>query len=164
MSNIRTVALGAVLVLGITGIAGAQDQKRQDGAGRGMRERGGQHGQIMKDLNLTDAQKSRIKAVHEKYRPQLKALAEQNRTQLGATRGARSARDTSTAARAAFRQQREQIRQRSMALRNQERAEVRAVLTADQRTRWDAQAQARVKKVEGRRQNMKGRAGERRRR
>lgn len=162
MLKIRTAALGAVLVLGMTGIAGAQDQKRQDGADRGMRQRGGQHGQVMKDLNLSDAQKSRFKAIHEKYRPQLKALMEQNRTRLTAVRGARQKGDTSTAARAAFRQQREQFRQRVVALRGQERAEIRAVLTADQRTKWDAQAQTRVEKMEGRRQRSKGRTGQRR--
>jgi len=162
MSNIRTVAVAAVLVLGMAGAVGAQEQTRRDGTGRGMRQRGAQHGHMMKDLNLSDAQKSRIKAIQEKYRPQMEALADQNRNQFRALRDARQKGDTGTAARARAQQQREQFRQRVTALRGQQLAEVRAVLTTEQQAKYDARSKERRSKMEGRRGRMKEKRGQRR--
>ena len=103
MSKIRTAAVGAVLALGLAAFAGAQTPAKPDSGQHGMRDggprrgmmegkrhrgmRGGRgvgrqgvgHGRLMADLNLTDAQKTRIKAIHEKYQPQYKTLREQGR-------------------------------------------------------------------------------------
>ena len=162
MTNIRTVAMAAVLAMGMAGIAGAQDQMRREGPGRGMRHRGAQHGHMMKDLNLSDAQKARIKAIQEKYRPQMEALADQNRNQFRTLRNARQKGDTSAAARARAQQQREQFRQRVTTLRGQQLAEVRTVLTTEQQAKWDARSKERRSRMEGRRGGMKERRGQRR--
>ena len=146
MSRFRTAALGAVVVLGIAGVAGAQTQARQDGAGRHngrhgqMGQRGhrgmrggngmrGDHGKLMADLKLTDTQKNQIKAIHTKYEPQFKA-------------------------------QREDFRTRSMAIHQQEQNEVRGILTADQRSKWDAAQAQRKTKMDARQKQMKERGAQ----
>ena len=176
MSRIRTAAIGAVVVLGMAGVAGAQQtQIQKDSVGnrgrysqmgerhRGMRGmRGGKgmrgdHGKLMADLKLTDAQKNQIKAIHAKYEPQFKALRDQGKTQFGSIKEARQKGDTSAAARAKFKQQREAFRTRSLALRQQEQNEVRAILTADQRSKWDAAQAQRKAQMEARQKQMKER-------
>lgn len=169
MSRFRTAAIGAAVVLGMAGVAGAQQtQARPDSAGRwngrhgqmgqrGMRGMRGDHGKLMADLKLTDAQKNQIKAIHTKYEPQFKALRDQGKSQFGSMRDARQKGDTSAAARAQFKQQREAFRTRSMALRQQEQNEVRAILTADQRAKFDAAQTQRKAQMEARMKQMKDR-------
>jgi Spy/CpxP family protein refolding chaperone len=135
-----------------------------NGMRRGGMQRGamrGGEGRLMKDLNLTDAQKSKIKAIHTRYQPQYKALREQGKTQFQSLKSARQKGDTSAAARQKFQQQREQFRQRSVALRTQERNEIRGVLTADQRAKWDAAAKQREDRFKQRQERMKERRGAR---
>jgi len=156
----------------MAGLAGAQRQARPDSAGRWngrhgqMGERGKRmggregHGKFMSELKLTDAQKNQIKAIHTKYQPQFKALREQGKSQFGSMRDMRQKGDTSAATRARFQQQREQFRQRSMTIRQQEQNEVRAILTADQRTKWDAAQAQRKQRMEARMQGMKERGGQ----
>jgi len=179
MSKFRTAAISAAAVIGLAVFAGAQVPAKPDAGQRGV-DRGGRHGnmggmrrggmraerggrggegRLMKDLNLTDAQKSKIKAIHQKYQPQFKTLREQGRTQFESMRGARQKGDTSAAARQKFQQQREQFRQRSDAIRTQERNEIRAVLTADQRAKWDAAAKQREERFKQRQDRMKDRRG-----
>ena len=163
MLKIRTAALGAVVVLGMAVVAGAQNPARQDSAGRGMRHghmRGERHGESMSKLNLTDVQKTRLQAIHARYAPQMKQLHEEGKTQFAPMREARQKGDTSAATRARFQQQREQFRGRMMNIRQQEQAEVRGILTADQRTRWDAAQVQRKQRFEGRHKGMKGRRGQ----
>lgn len=178
MSRFRTAAIGAAVVLGMAGVAGAQQtQTRPDSAGRwngrhgqmgmrgmqGMRgEQGmrGDHGKLMADLKLTDAQKNQIKAIHAKYEPQFKALRDQGKSQFGSMRDARQKGDTSAAARAQFKQQREAFRTRSMTLRQQEQNEVRAILTADQRAKFDAAQAQRKAQMEARMKQMKDRGAQ----
>lgn len=113
------------------------------------------------ELNLTEAQRTRIQAIHQKYLPQLRTLQDQGTTQMRAMRDARQKGDTSAAARQRFQQQREQFRQRVTSLRQQEQNEVRGVLTAEQTAKWDAAAKQRKERVEGRRERMKQRRGAR---
>jgi Spy/CpxP family protein refolding chaperone len=182
MLKIRTAAMSAVAVIGLAVSAGAQaPAPKQDSAGRGMRHDGGRHGdmrgmhrkgmrggrgqmgrghgRLMADLNLTDAQKTRIKAIHEKYQPQFKTLREQGRTQFESLRDARQKGDTSAAARQRFQQQREQFRQRADAIRQQQQNEIRAVLTTEQRAKWDASAKQREERMKQRGERGKQRKG-----
>ena len=190
MSTIRTAAMGAVLTFGLAVFAGAQVPAKPDSAGRGMRDgqpqrgimdgqqhrrmhgrkggpvrrsmgRGHGRGQLISDLNLSDAQKTQIKTIHQKYQPQHKSLREQARSQFQPMRDARQKGDTSAAARQRFQAQREQFSQRVMSIRTQEQNDVRAVLTVDQRTKWDAAATSRKKQVEGRREKIMQRRGDR---
>jgi hypothetical protein len=48
-----------------------------------------------------------------------------------------------------------------MAIRTQEQSEIRGILTADQRAKWDAAATQRKQRLEGRREKMKQRRGDR---
>ena len=179
MSKIKTAALSAAAVIGLAVLAGAQTPAKPDAGNRGV-DRGGRHGQmngmrrggmrrergrfggeghLMKDLNLTDAQKSTIKAIHEKYQPQFKTLREQGRTQFESLRSTRQKGDTSAATRQRFQQQREQFRQRADALRQQEQNEIRAVLTAEQRAKWDAARKQREERMKQRVDRGKQRRG-----
>ena len=182
MLKFRTAALSAAAVLGFASFAAAQAPAQKDAGHRGMRgerhgqaegmRRGGmrgqrgefgrQRGEFVKDLNLTDAQKTRIKAIHEKYQPQMKKLREDARAQFGTMRDGRQKGDTSAAARDRFRAQREQLQTRVRALRQQEQNEVRAVLTAEQRTKWDAAQKKREEGMKKRNERMKDRRGGRR--
>src|SRR3984893_8867 len=70
MKVIRIATLAAALCAGITSAAAAQGtEPPQQGQGE-MRRGGGMGGQLLKDINLTDAQKAQVKAIREKYAPQ----------------------------------------------------------------------------------------------
>ena len=140
MNRIRTAAAAVAMLVGAATVAGAQaPTPRQGEAAKG---RPGAHGMMMGDLDLTNAQKEQIQAIHARYRVRFEQLREQSRPDVEAARAARQAGDTA-AARAAM------ICARAFgtqvaALRQQEQAEVRAVFTAEQRSRLDArQAQMR---------------------
>src|SRR5437016_11363748 len=82
MSTVRTLALGALLVVGVAGVSAAQSTTtpptRPDSGlyRRGARpdrpfrgDAGGREGfGFGRDLNLTDAQTAQIKAIRQKYR------------------------------------------------------------------------------------------------
>ena len=121
--------------------------------GRGMR--GGDFGRGMGQgfgarIELTDAQKTRVKSIHEKYQPQFKTLREQSATRMKAMRDARQKGDTSAAARQRFMQEREQFRTRATAIRQQQQNEIRGILTPEQRTRIDAAREAQAKQLDER--------------
>ncbi|HEY3258490.1 MAG TPA: Spy/CpxP family protein refolding chaperone [Gemmatimonadaceae bacterium] len=164
MSRINAAALGAALLIGFAGVAGAQatgtqppgakapndrrgpglEGRRGFGRGFGRGFARGFGGSLAKDLNLTDAQKAQIKTIHEKYRPQLEAIRSQLKPQVDNARALRATGDTA-GARAAFEKARVDIRQRMLTIRQQEQGEIRNILTPEQRTKFDA-AQAQRKK------------------
>ena len=167
MSRIRAVALGAALFLGIFGVAGiaaSQGQKQGQRPGFGMRHRGDFQGRMAKDLNLTDAQKTQIKTIHEKYRSQFKSIRSQVRPQAGTPGAMRLKRDSArvlrqkgdTAWRGGFRNISPELRQRMLTLRTQEQAEIRNVLTAEQRVKFDAAQAQRKQQMENRGQTGRG--------
>lgn len=168
MTRTNAAALGAALLVAFAGVAGAQapqTQKQgvkpqaeqrmrprfQRGFGRGRFGRGF-GGQFAKDLNLTDAQKAQIKTIHEKYRPQLEAIRTQFKSQLDNARALRQKGDTA-GARAAFQKTRADIQQRVKPIRQQELADVRNVLTAEQRAKFDARQAEFKKRMEERQKN-----------
>ena len=151
---------------GERGIRGGREMR-----GRGMREarvRGMRHGAMARgnarrdrfaELNLTEAQRTRIRAIHEKYQPQYRTLREQTQTQMRSLRPqAGQVRDTSTAARQRLMQQRQQIRSRFDAIRRQEQAEVRTVFTAEQRAKVDAARNERARRLEDRAKQLQDEA------
>ena len=144
----RNLALGALMLVGVAGISAAQSttapQNRPDSgsyrrgprAGGEFRGRRGSGRDFMADLNLTDAQKAQIKAIRQKYQPQNEALRAQAKPFMDAARAARQKGDT-----AAVRSNMEKVRQvmqGGQSVRAQETAEIRNVLTAEQRTKFDA--------------------------
>ncbi|MDQ3242173.1 MAG: Spy/CpxP family protein refolding chaperone [Gemmatimonadota bacterium] len=186
MSKFRAAALSAALIAGFAGSAEAQTQgtmpcegARVEGQGdrgprhrgmrragkdraqRGMRQRGARSGQLMRDLNLSAAQQTRLTQIREKYRPQYQTLREQNKTQRQSLRSTLQKGDTSSAVRARVRQQMEQFRTRAQAIRQQEHNEIRGLLTTEQRTKWDARTQQRKSRMDGQKQKMRQRRGAR---
>ena len=138
MSSVRTLALGALMIVGVAGVSAAQSAttppSRAPRSGQMQARRGG-GGEFGRDLKLTDAQKAQIKAIREKYKPQNEALRAQAKPFTDAARAAKQKGDT-----AAFRSNIEKAHQlmQGASFRAQEKAEIRAVLTPDQQAKFDA--------------------------
>jgi Spy/CpxP family protein refolding chaperone len=90
----------------------------------------------LRGVKPTDAQKAQIKAINEKYQPQFKSFRDAMKPAMDEAKAARQRGDTA-AARAAFAKT-ESTRTQAQALRAQESAEIRAVLTPDQQKTFDA--------------------------
>jgi Spy/CpxP family protein refolding chaperone len=139
MSSVRTLALGALMIVGVAGVSAAQSTTtpptRAQRSGEVQGRRGGGRG-FGADLNLTDAQKAQIKTIRAKYQPQNEALRTQAKPFMDAARAARQKGDTATA-RVQMEKAR-QVMQGGQTFRNQENAEIRAILTPDQQAKWDA--------------------------
>jgi Spy/CpxP family protein refolding chaperone len=141
----RSLALGAMMLVGVAGISAAQStttpqaRPRAGGEFRGTR---GPGRDFYADLNLTDAQKTQIKAIREKYKAQNEAARTQAKPFMDAARAARQKGDT-----VAFRSNIEKARQAGQSVRTQEMAEIRNVLTPDQRTKFDARQKEMAERV-----------------
>ncbi|MBA3645216.1 MAG: Spy/CpxP family protein refolding chaperone [Gemmatimonadaceae bacterium] len=127
MSALRNFALAAVAAAAFSGTAHAQHMDRGHDHGRAG-PMSAFHG-----LNLSEAQKTQIKAIHTRYEPQLRASRDQAKPFLEAARAARQKGDT-----AAVRANLEKARQLSSGIRQQEMSEVRAVFTPAQRAQADS--------------------------
>jgi Spy/CpxP family protein refolding chaperone len=123
MKVIRIATLVAVLCAGVTSVSAAQGSDQQgEMRGRGM------GGRILEGITMTDAQKAQQKAIREKYAPEMMKLR-------------KTAETTGTA-----------VDEAKMAqLRAGQMADLRAILTAEQRVVFDKNAA-----------EMKARMGERR--
>ena len=119
MKVIRIATLAAALCVGITSVAAAQGtEPPQQGQAQGeMRRGGGMGGMLLKDINLTDAQKAQVKTIREKYAPQQLEL----RKSVQAT-GAPPDEATRT---------------KMMDIQTKQTNEIRAILTADQQVAFD---------------------------
>src|SRR3954463_7709618 len=144
MRNFVSVALIGLTLAGTSAVAAAQSNAqpqagragvRAEGrarfdstraargdSGRGFGRREGREGMgargALQGIKLSDAQKTSLKDIHKKYGEQLKALRAQNK-------GKAAAQNADT--RAQF-----------QAITARERDEIKAVLTPDQRTQFDA--------------------------
>ncbi|HZD86111.1 MAG TPA: Spy/CpxP family protein refolding chaperone [Gemmatimonadaceae bacterium] len=131
MKVIRIATLAAALCVGITSAAAAQGtEPPQQGQGE-MRRGGGMGGLLLKDINLTDAQKAQVKAIREKYAP----LQLELRKSVQATG---SPPDEAT-------------RTKMIDLQSKQAAEIRAVLTADQQATFDKNLAEMKSQMESRR-------------
>lgn len=162
MQNIRTAIAAAMVLVGGAAIASAQQAQVQGQHGaRGQRASavGGRQGlgprrpggHLLRGITLSDAEKANLKNVHAKYAPQMKALREQMKAQVG-TAGETRQRGDSAARRAMFEKtapQREQIK----ALLEAEQKDLRAALTPENQVKFDAN----VKQFEQRVANRGGR-------
>ena len=155
------VVLGAAVALFAASEAIAQapaprdSARRQGEARRGDRPRGERGGirqaamrGLFRDIELTQAQRDQMKTVNEKYRPQFESIRESLKPDLKAAHDARQRGDT-VAARAAF--ERTKVgREKMQALMQQQRAEVRGLLTADQQKTFDSNVQQLKERMEKR--------------
>jgi Spy/CpxP family protein refolding chaperone len=131
MKVIRIATLAAALCVGITSAAAAQGtEPPQQGQGE-MRRGGGMGGLLLKDINLTDAQKAQVKAIREKYAP----LQLELRKSVQATGGPPD----------------EATRTKMIDLQSKQAAEIRAVLTADQQATFDKNLAEMKSQMESRR-------------
>jgi Spy/CpxP family protein refolding chaperone len=147
MRKSRVIGLAIVSLLTVGSMAQAQTaapeapQARQQ---RGGRDEGGR-GRLLRGIELSDAEKARVKEIHGKYRTETKALRESLRPAMQDMRAARQKND-SVALRAAW-DRSAGDRQKLQALTQRERAEIRTALSAEHQAQFDAN----VKQMEQRR-------------
>lgn len=158
MTKIASTILALALVAAAGSVAQAQHapadratverSRRSDSATKQMRGARQRHGDrqwrgkrpqgvnvALRGVELTEAQRTRITAIEQKYREQFKAIRDSAQPGPDVARDARQRRDTA-AARAAF--SRMQARRARMEqLMTQQRHEIRAVLTAEQQKTFD---------------------------
>ena len=159
------VVLGAAIALFAAGEATAQAPAQRDstrGQGelrRADRPRGnrpdmrqaGMRG-LLRGIDLTQAQRDQFKTINEKYRAQFQTLRESLQPEMKVAREAQQRGDTA-AARAAF-ERTKASREKMQALVQQERTELRALLTPEQQQTFD-------RNVQQMRDRMEKRAGDR---
>ena len=152
--------LGAAIALFAAAEASAQAPAKPDSARRqgefrrGDRQRGGRGMKmrragvkgLFRGIDLTQAQRDQMKTVNEKYRTQFKTLHESLKPEMQAVREARQRGDTA-AARAAW-DRTSAAREKARALNEQQRGEIRALLTAEQRQVFDKNALEMKEKME----------------
>lgn len=115
MKAIRIATLAIALCAGITSVGAAQGQPEQSKQGKGEMRRG-MGGMLLKDITLTDAQKAQVKAIREKYLPQMVQLRKAGQAVGGLDEASRA----------------------QMAdLQSKQAAEIRVILTADQQAIFD---------------------------
>ena len=143
------VVLGAAIALFAASEATAQASAQTDSArrqgelrrgdrargDRGMMRQGGMRG-LFRGIELTQAQRDQMKTVNEKYRAQFQTIRESLKPDLNAAHEARQRGDT-VAARAAF-ERTKPARDQMQALMQQQRTELRGVLTAEQQKTFDS--------------------------
>ena len=160
MFKLRAAALAVALISGSAVVAAAQQgaAPAPNAAARHGRGEEGFGRRLFRGITLTDQQKASVKQIHTKYRDQFKTLRESMRPAMQDARAARQRGDTA-AARAAW-QKTAATREQMRSVREQELAEVRGVLTADQQKVFDqnvSQMQARAREHGG----ARGRRAER---
>jgi Spy/CpxP family protein refolding chaperone len=129
MKAIRIATLAIALCVGATSVAAAQGQNEPQG--QGERRGGAMGGMLLKDINLTDAQKAQVKTIREKYAPQQLELRKSAQAVGGPP-------DEAT-------------RAKMIDLQTKQAAEIRAVLTADQQATFDKNLADQRARMEARR-------------
>jgi Spy/CpxP family protein refolding chaperone len=131
------------------------DTGKWKGERRGQRNDGrmGPGRSLLRGVNPTDAQKAQFKTIHQKYQTQFQSLRTSMKPAMDEAKAARQRGDT-VAARAAIAKTAD-TRQKAMALRAQETAEIRAILTPAQQQTFDAN----VSKAKAQGDKMRGEHG-----
>jgi Spy/CpxP family protein refolding chaperone len=144
MSNIRSMVLGLLVVAGVASVTQAQaPQPDRDQRPRGEGRRGGKDGfggrgmrGVLRGIELSEAEKTSLRAVAQKYGTQFQSIRESMRPDVEAARAARQRGDTA-AARAAFARTADE-RAQLAALTDRMHAEARTALAPEHRTQFDA--------------------------
>jgi Spy/CpxP family protein refolding chaperone len=137
------MALVAAALVSSVSFAGAQAPTpnatgERHATGRGMEGRPGRNG-LFRGVNLSDAEKAKIKQVREKYQGEAKGLRESLKPAMQEARAARQKGD-SVAAKAAW-DRSAADRDKLRALMERERADIRASLSSENQKQFDANVQ-----------------------
>jgi protein CpxP len=150
MFHVRTLVMGLGVAVCASTAALAQgegdstSQTPSPAVTRGVdsaphRHMGRRHGPgghaLFRGITMTDAQRSQLKEIHAKYRPEAQSIRESMRPAFQEARAARQRGDTA-AARAAW-SRTSDARAKLRALHDQQLADVRAILTPEQRQQFD---------------------------
>ena len=134
MKSKKFMTMAAVLALSTTVAFAAPHEGKGGRHGRGGRAEFG--ARFAEKLNLTDAQKAQIKTVRQNFREQNKAFFDSSRNVFQQFREAKKANDTAKLE--SLKPQLEANRAQMQQLREQEKTQILAVLTPEQRTQWEA--------------------------
>ncbi len=149
----KTHVVGIAIISLLTVGSVAQAQTAAPGAPQTRQQRNGRiergRGRLLRGINLSAAEKARVKEIRGKYQTETKALRESLRPAKQDMRAAREKHDT--VAMNAARVRTTADRQKLDALMQRERAEIRSVLTPEQQIQFDAN----VKQLEERRAGRK---------
>ena len=145
---VASLVSAASLAQAQTASPNARQERRAEA--RGIEGRAGREGRggLFRGITLSDAEKARVKQVHEKYRTEAKALRESLRPAMQEARTARQKGDTAGVKAAWNKTEGDRVKLR--ALMDRERAEIRTALTAENQQKFDANA----KQLEQRRAEM----------
>jgi Spy/CpxP family protein refolding chaperone len=150
MRKVHVIGIAVISVLAVGSIAQAQAaapnaaQARQQKGGRFEKGRG----RLLRGIQLTDAEKARVKEIRGKYQTESKALRESLRPAMQEMRAARQKHD-SVAMKAAW-DRTTADRQKLDALMQRERAEIRTALTPEHQTQFDANVKQLAERRAGR--------------
>lgn len=155
-SRVVGFAIAAILMAGTAVQAQSTSQPRQhEGRRAGRMGKGGPgRAGLLRGITLSDAEKARVKAVHEKYSAEAKSLRQSMQPSMQDLRTARQKRD-SVAAKAAW-DKTAGDRQKLQALMQRERAEIRTALSAENQKLFDANAKQLEERRAERSKNGKG--------
>ncbi|MDQ3520708.1 MAG: Spy/CpxP family protein refolding chaperone [Gemmatimonadota bacterium] len=150
MIRIRTAALGAAMIIGISVSTSAQQGSKNDAESGAMgTRRGDAKRMLFRDINLSDAQQTQVKAIREKYEVQARAVRDSSRE-------VRQQRDTAQTREA--RKASKQGRRYSGELTQKAHSEIRSVLTAEQQPIFDRNV-TELKKKKGQKSERPGKGG-----
>ena len=157
----KSIIMGLGLALSLAGTVAAQQQPGQEAPRRSKAEgeRGGRFGGrgpegfLLRDITLTDAQKTQLQTLRKAEHDKMDARRDEMKKQVGEMRAARERGDT-VAARALM----QRNRQAREAARDQHIAAVRNILTAEQRVQFDKNV-AELKQREAQRGERFGKGG-----
>ena len=151
----RTTRIMAVLIASVMSASVVQAQQAAPGAasgqrgmghGKGMR-RGHGGGELMRGIELSDAEKAKLKDIREKYKAEARPLRESLKPAMQEARAARQKGDTA-AARAAWDRTRAD-RDKLKSLMERGRVEMRSALSAEHQAQFDANVAQRKQRGEG---------------
>jgi Spy/CpxP family protein refolding chaperone len=137
-SRVIGFAIAGILTVGTLAQAQSTTQQRH-ASGREVRGERGRAG-LLRGITLSDAEKTRVKAIHTKYSAEAKSLRESLRPAMQDVRAARQKRD-SVAVKAAW-EKSAGDRQKLQALMQRERSEIRSALTPENQKVFDTNAKA----------------------
>jgi Spy/CpxP family protein refolding chaperone len=147
MHSNRVIALVVATLVSTAGFAGAQGTGSARAAraqGKGAVQRGGPNG-LMRGVTLSEAEKAKVKEIQARYRTEAKSLRESMQPAMAEARAARQKGDT--AAVRAVLERTKSDREKAREMRTRQLADLRAALSPENQTAFDAtvkQAKAKV--------------------